>query len=297
VTSGATEALGAAILATVTPGDEVLLIQPMYDAYLPLVRRAGGTARFVTLHPPEWRLTREALEAAIGPRTRLILFNNPLNPAARAFDRAELELLADFCVAHDLVAICDEVWEHVLFDGRAHIPLIGLPGMRERTIKIGSAGKIFSLTGWKVGFVVAAPTLLQPVARAHQFLTFTTPPALQRAVACGLAKPAAFFAEEAARYQQSRDRLARLLRDGGYAVLPSEGTYFLNVDLAASGIAESDEQFCRRIVRSHKVAAIPLSPFYAEQPARSLVRLCFAKHDATLDEAARRLIAARQQPL
>jgi len=292
VTSGATEAIAAALLALISPGDEVLLIQPMYDAYLPLVQRAGGAARFVTLRPPEWRLTREALEAAIGPQTRVLMLNNPLNPAARAFDRQELGLLADFCIAHDLIAICDEVWEHILFDGRTHVPLIGLPGMSGRTIKIGSAGKIFSLTGWKVGFVVAAPRLLEPIARAHQFLTFTTPPALQHAVADGLTKPASFFAGESARYQRSRDRLAALLSAGGYVVLPSEGTYFLTVDLAASGITEGDASFCRRIIKTHKVAAIPLSPFYAEQALRSVVRLCFAKRDATLDEAARRLIAA-----
>jgi aspartate/methionine/tyrosine aminotransferase len=293
VTSGATEAIAAALLALISPGDEVLLIQPMYDAYQPLVERAGGIARFARLDPPGWRLTRDAIEAAITPATRIVLFNNPLNPAARAFDRDELETLAQICVEHDLIAICDEVWEHVLFDGRTHIPLIGLPGMAERTVKIGSAGKIFSLTGWKVGLVVAAPALHAVIARAHQFMTFTTPPALQAAVAYGLAKPAEHFAAMRAAFQRSRDRLVAALTAGGYGLLPSDGTYFVNVDLRASGVDETDRAFCQRLVKDHGVAAIPLSPFYAERPVDHLVRLCFAKSDATLDEAARRLIAGR----
>jgi N-succinyldiaminopimelate aminotransferase len=295
VTSGATEAIAASLLALISPGDEVLLIQPMYDAYQPLVERAGGIARFARLDPPQWRLTREAIEAAITPATRIILFNNPLNPAARAFDRTELETLAQVCVAHDLIAVCDEVWEHVLFDGRAHVPLIALPGMAERTVKIGSAGKIFSLTGWKVGFVLAAPALHAVIARAHQFMTFTTPPALQVAVAYGLAKPADHFATMRADYQRSRDRLAAALTAGGYGLLPSDGTYFLNVDLRASGVDEPDRLFCKRLVEEHKVASIPLSPFYAEHPVDHLVRLCFAKSDDTLDEAAQRLIAGRRR--
>jgi aspartate/methionine/tyrosine aminotransferase len=291
VTSGATEAIAASLLALISPGDEVLLIQPMYDAYQPLVERAGGIARFARLDPPGWRLTREAIEAALTPATRIVLLNNPLNPAARAFDRAELETLAQICIEHDLIAICDEVWEHLLFDGRVHVPLITLPGMADRTVKIGSAGKIFSMTGWKVGFIVAAPDLHAVIARAHQFLTFTTPPALQAAVAFGLGKEAAHFAAMRARYQASRDRLAGALAAGGYAVLPADGTYFLNVDLRASGATEPDRLFCKRLVEQHRVASIPLSPFYAEQPVDHLVRLCFAKNDDTLDEGARRLIA------
>jgi N-succinyldiaminopimelate aminotransferase len=239
VTSGATEAIAASILALVEPGDEVVLIQPFYDAYPPLVRQAGGIARFVSLAPPEWRLTEAALAQAFGPKTRLVIFNNPMNPAARVFDAQELELLAAFCRRFDVTAICDEVWEHVTFDGRRHIPLIGLPGMAERTVKIGSAGKMFSLTGWKVGFVCAAPRLLSAIAKAHQFLTFTTPPNLQAAVAYGLGKDEAYFEGMRAEYQRGRDRLAKALTDGGWVVLPSEGAYFLCVDLEASASAAS----------------------------------------------------------
>lgn len=294
ITSGATEALAASLLAVVSPGDEVILLEPMYDAYLPLVRQAGGVARFVTIRPPEWRLPLDAIEAAITSATRAIVLNNPLNPAARAFDRQELEGLAALCTRHDHVAICDEVWEHVVFD-RCHIPLIGLPGMAERTVKIGSAGKIFALTGWKVGFVIAAPRLLEPIARAHQFMTFTTPPNLQAAVAYGLGKEPAFFDESRAALGRSRDRLSAALAAGGFVVLPSEGTYFIVVDLAASGIAGEDRELCRRMVEEAGVAAIPLSALYASgQAPMGHVRLCFAKEDTVLDQAAERLVAWRK---
>ncbi len=289
VTSGATEAIAAALLALVSPGDEVLLFQPAYDAYAPLVRRAGGVPRFVTLRPPLWRLEEAEIKTAIGPRTRLVVFNNPLNPTARVFGADEVAMLARLCVKHDLIAICDEVWEHVIFDGRRHIPLLGEPGMAERSVKIGSAGKIFSLTGWKVGFVMAAPALLAPIARAHQFLTFTTPPNLQTAVAYGLGKDDAYFAGMRGDYQRSRDRLATALGNAGFAVIPSEGSYFLCVDLPASGITEDDRGFCLRLIREAGVGAIPLSPLYETQHVRSIIRLCFAKQDATIDEAAARL--------
>ncbi|MDR7035333.1 aspartate/methionine/tyrosine aminotransferase [Methylobacterium sp. BE186] len=288
VTSGATEALAGALLALIEPGDEVVLFAPLYDAYLPLVRRAGGVPRIVTLRPPAFGLDADALAAAFGPRTKAVLLNNPLNPSATMFSRADLELLAGFCRRHDAVAICDEVWEHVVFDGRAHIPLIGLPGMRERTVKIGSAGKIFSLTGWKVGFVMAAPPLMRVLAKAHQYLTFTTPPNLQEAVAYGLAKDEAYFTGMRRDFARSRDRLADGLGSLGLTVLPSAATYFLNVDVAPLGIAD-DVAFCETLVRRHGVASIPVSAFYAEDPVRNLVRLCFAKSDATIDAALERL--------
>jgi aspartate/methionine/tyrosine aminotransferase len=218
VTSGATEALAGALLALIEPGDEVVLFQPMYDAYLPLVRRAGGVPRFVTLRPPHWAFTEEDLAAAFSDRTRVVLFNNPLNPAGVVYDRSALELLARFCAKHDAVALCDEVWEHVVFDGGAHLPLIAIEGMRERTVKIGSAGKIFSLTGWKVGFVCAAPRLMKALAKAHQFITFTTPPNLQSAVAYGLGKEDSYFSSMRAAFQRSRDRFSQGLAERGFSV-------------------------------------------------------------------------------
>lgn len=287
VTSGATEALAGALLALIEPGDEVVLFEPMYDAYLPLVRRAGGVPRFVTLQPPYFQLTEEALAQAFSPKTRVVLFNNPLNPTGTVFDGDQLALLARFCVQHDAIALCDEVWEHIVFDGRRHRSLLSLPEMRDRTIKIGSAGKIFNLTGWKVGFVCAAPAIMRVLAKAHQFLTFTTPPNLQAAVAYGLSKDDAFFETLRADLQRSRDRFAAGLEGLGFTVIPSQGTYFLNIDIAALG--EDDVSFCRRLVTEHGVAAIPVSAFYADAAVRSVVRFCFAKRDETLDAALTRL--------
>ena len=294
VTSGATEALAGALLALLTPGDEVVLFQPMYDAYLPLVQRAGGVAKFVTLKPPRWTFEESDLEAAITSRTRVVLFNNPLNPAGVVYDRAALEPLARVCVKHDLVAICDEVWEHVIFDERRHTPLIALEGMRERCVKIGSAGKIFSLTGWKVGLVCAAPPLLRVLARAHQFITFTTPPNLQSAVAYGLTKDDSYFVEMRAAFQRSRDRFSQGLIERGFTVLPCAGTYFLNIDISGLGIGD-DFVFCTDMAMRHGVAAIPISAFYARDAVRSIVRFCFAKSDATLDGALTRLESMARQ--
>jgi aspartate/methionine/tyrosine aminotransferase len=294
ITSGATEALADCFLALLSPGDEAVLFQPMYDSYAPMVRRAGATPRLVRLTPPAFRLDRAALEAAFGPKTRVVVLNNPLNPSATISREEDLALLAEFCVRHDAVAVCDEVWEHIVFDGRAHRPLIAAPGMRERCVKIGSAGKMFALTGWKVGFVCAAPPLTGVIAKAHQFNTFTTAPSLQAAVAWGLDNSEAWFAAMPGALAASRDRLTDALRREGFAVLPSEGTYFLNVDLAGSGIAEGDVDFAMRAVKDAGIAVIPVSAFYEEDPVTTLVRLCFSKRDATLDEGAARLAKARE---
>lgn len=287
VTSGATEALAGALMALVRPGDEVVLFEPMYDAYLPLVRRAGGVPRFVTLKPPHFRIEEAALAEAFSGRTRVVVLNNPLNPSATVFSEEDLALLGAFCRRYDAVAVCDEVWEHVIFDGRRHVPLMGLPGMGERTVKIGSAGKIFGLTGWKVGFVMAPEPLMRVLSRAHQFLTFTTPPNLQEAVAYGLSKPDAYFEGMRTELGRSRDRLAAGLSGLGLTVLPSAGTYFLTIDVAALGTG--DTAFCETLVREHGVAAIPVSAFYAQGTVTNLVRFCFAKTDATLDAAIDRL--------
>ncbi|MBM6580631.1 aminotransferase [Microvirga sp. BT689] len=291
VTSGATEALAGAILGIVEPGDEVVLFEPMYDAYLPLVRLAGGVPKFVTLQPPHFRLTEEALAQAFSPKTKAVVFNNPLNPTATTFSDEDLNLLADFCRRFDAIAISDEVWEHVVFDGRRHRPILALDGMRERSVKIGSAGKIFSLTGWKVGFVCAAPPIMKVLAKSHQFLTFTTAPNLQHAVAYGLAKDDAYFESMRKNFARSRDRFTDGLQTLGFDVIPSQGTYFVNVDIAPLG--ESDDvAFCRRLVTEHGVAAIPVSAFYAEGAVKNVVRFCFAKKDSTLDAGLERLARA-----
>ncbi|MCW5683071.1 MAG: aminotransferase [Pseudolabrys sp.] len=289
ITSGATEALAGALMALIEPGDEVVLFQPLYDAYLPLVQRAGGVPKFVRLEPPHWRFTDEMLERAFSPKTKVVLFNNPLNPTGTVYVREDLERLAAFCQRYDAIAVCDEVWEHVIFDGRAHLPLIAVDGMRDRCVKVGSAGKIFSLTGWKVGFVCAAPQVLRVLAKAHQYITFTTPPNLQAAVAYGLAKSDDYFTTMRADFQRSRDRFADGLCALGFPTLDAQGTYFINVDLAPLGLNQDDEAFCKRLVTEYKVAAIPVSAFYAHDPIRSVVRFCFAKRDATLDAALEKL--------
>ena len=289
VTSGATEALAAAIFALVSPGDEVVMFPPVYDAYLPLVQRAGGMARFVQLEPPDWKISAEALAAVGSGKTKLVILNNPLNPTGTMASQDELAMVADFCIAHDAIAIADEVWEHVIFDGAAHTSLMSLPGMRERTVKIGSAGKIFSLTGWKVGWMCAAPSIASVLAKAHQFLTFTTPPNLQTAAAYGLGKDISYFKTMQSDFAKSRDYLASGLTALGYAVLPSKATYFLSVDLTASGISQTDTDFCETLVRDHGVAAIPVSAFYPQDPVTNIVRLCFAKDQATLNSALERM--------
>ncbi len=247
----------------------------------------------VRLTPPQWRFTRADLEAAFSDRTQLVVLNNPLNPTGSCFAEDDLALLAEFCVAHDTVALCDEVWEQVVFDGARHRPLMTFPGMRERCVKIGSAGKMFALTGWKVGWLAAAPQLSATLSKAHQFLTFTTAPNLQRAVAWGLDHCQDWFGLMPRRLAASRDRLAEGLTREGFKTLTSDGTYFLNIDLTASGVMEDDLGFCFRCVREAGVAGIPVSTFYEKDPVRNVMRLCFAKRDETLDAGVERLARAR----
>ena len=293
VTSGATEALAAAILATVEPGDEVIVFTPAYDAYEPLIRRAGGLPVEVALQPPGWRIERSALEAAISPSTRAIIFNNPHNPTGRLFDREELAAIAEFAVINDLIVISDEVWEHILLDGQSFTPIAALPGMAGRTLKCGSAGKIFSLTGWKIGWLVASAELATLAARAHQFLTFASAPNLQAAVAYGLNEGDAWLQPMRDRFARARDRMAAGLEAAGYAVLPSASTYFMCVDLAASGISLDDEAFASQAVAEAGVAVVPLSPFAEQHPPRHMIRLCFAKRDETIDAGVEAMTKAR----
>ena len=294
VTSGATEALAATILALVRPGDEVILVPPIYDAYLPLVRRAGGIVRLVGLEPPHWGLDVAALAAAITPRTRCLILNTPNNPTGTMLDRETLEGIGALCQRHGLTLICDEVWEGMVWDGASPVSALAVPALRERTVKIGSAGKIFSLTGWKIGWAVAAPPLADAIAAQHQFLTFTTATLLQWAVAEGLALPPEWHEAHRARYTRARTRFVDGLTSAGYAVLPNSATWFVNIDLAASGIPLEDVAFCERMIAEAGVAAIPVSAFYPEQAERHYVRLCFAKQDDTLDKAVQQLAAFRR---
>ncbi|MGH7120778.1 MAG: aminotransferase [Acetobacteraceae bacterium] len=289
VTSGATEAITACLMAVLNRGDEVVLIEPLYDTYLPVVKLLGAVPRLVRLVPPRWELPRAELAAAFGPRTKAILFNTPMNPTGKVFTAAELAFIADLLQRHDAYAICDEVYEHITYDGWRHIPLMTLPGLFPRTMRIGSAGKTFALTGWKVGYVTAPAELAQYVAKAHQNLTFTTAPNLQRAVALGLAKDDAYFATLAANLAAQRDRLATGLAGLGMSVLPCRGSYFVIADFSPLGFAGDDAAFCRYITEAAGVAAIPVSAFYDSDAPCHYARFAFCKRASILDEAVQRL--------
>lgn len=289
VTSGATEAITACLMALLDPGDEVVLIEPLYDTYLPVVRLLGAVPRLVRLTPPKWELPRAELAAAFGPRTKAILLNTPMNPTGKIFTTAELAFIADLLQRHDAYAICDEVYEHLTFDGWKHIPLMTLPGLRDRCLRIGSAGKTFSLTGWKVGYITASAPLAAVATRAHQNLTFTTAPNLQRAVAAGLARDDAYFAELASDLAAKRDLLSEGLMQAGFGVLPSRGSYFVIADFAPLGFRGDDVAFCSHITEHAGVTAIPVSAFYEGEPPRHYARFAFCKRPDVLEEAVARL--------
>jgi aspartate/methionine/tyrosine aminotransferase len=292
VTSGATEAITACLMAVLNPGDECVLIEPLYDTYLPVVKLLGAIPKLVRLTPPKWELPRAELAAAFGPKTKAILLNTPMNPTSKVFTAAELAFIADLVQKHDCYAVCDEVYEHLTFDGWKHIPLMTLPGMRERCMRVGSAGKTFSLTGWKIGYVTCDRSLAANVAKAHQNLTFTTPPNLQRGVAVGLAKDDAYFAGLSASLQAKRDRLAAGLARLGFGVLPTQGSYFITTDFRPLGFNGDDVAFCRALTVEAKVTAIPVTAFYSSADAPNhYARFAFCKGDAVLDAALARMEA------
>jgi aspartate/methionine/tyrosine aminotransferase len=293
VTSGATEALAASILALVEPGDEVICVQPLYDAYVPLIERAGGIPVFISLKPPAWDLSIADLAEAITPRTRMILLNTPNNPTGTMLPRATLEAIGQLAEAYDLIVLCDEVWEGMVFDGTPHISPLAIPSLRQRSVKVGSAGKIFSLTGWKIGWAVAAPELAERIAARHQFLTFTTPTPLQWAVADGLSLGRDWLSAHAARYVPGRRALIQGLTEAGYSLLPASATWFVTVDLAASGFTQEDAVVAERLVGEGGVGSIPVSAFYAQNPETRYLRLCFCKTPETLSEAVDRLARFR----
>jgi aspartate/methionine/tyrosine aminotransferase len=295
---GATELLHDALLAVVDPGDEVIVFEPAYDAYVPDILMAGGTPRFVRLAGPDFSFDPAQLAAAFGPRTRALILNSPHNPTGKAFKRDELTLIARLCEQHDVVVISDEVYSEIHFLPEAPIAIATLPGMRERTITIESMGKTFSVTGWKVGWAFASPPLTAALRAVHQFVTFTNSAPFQEALAdvLPLAAENGFFEDLRLAYRARRDRLARVLVEAGLAPLPVDGAYFLLVDVGGTGLGrDGDVAFCRRLVTEIGVAAIPTSVFYRDPAtAPALARFCFAKRDATLDAAAERL--ARLSP-
>ncbi|HMG45570.1 MAG TPA: pyridoxal phosphate-dependent aminotransferase [Acidimicrobiales bacterium] len=289
ITAGATEALAATFLALCETGDEVLTFEPTYDAYDAGANMAGARLRVVTLEPPDYPVDVDALAAAVTPRTRLLLLNSPHNPTGKVFTDDELAAIARLCVTHDLIAVTDEVYEHITFDGRVHRPLATLPGMAERTLTISSAGKTFSFTGWKVGWACGRPELVAAVRTAKQFLTYVNAAPFQHAVVTGLGLDDAAFAGLAADLQAKRDVLCAGLREAGFTVHPPGGTYFVTADIRPLG-SDDGMAFCRALPERCGVVAVPNQVFYADQErGRHLVRFAFCKRLEVLTEAAERL--------
>jgi N-succinyldiaminopimelate aminotransferase len=292
VTAGATEAIAATVLSLCGPGDEVVTFEPYYDSYAAVVALAGATRRVVPLRPPGWTFDPDELARAVTPSTRLLLLNSPHNPTGRLFGPDDLAVIARLCVEHDLVAVTDEVYEHLVFDG-THVPLATLPGMRDRTARISSAAKTFAVTGWKVGWVSAPPQLTRAIRSVKQFLTFGNGTPFQHAVAGGLGLGDGFFTGAAAELRSRRDRLCGGLARLGWDVLEPAGTYFATVDvgrLAPAGDGADGWTFCRALAREHRVAAVPMAAFYDDAEAgRRLVRFAFCKRPEVLDEALARL--------
>jgi aspartate/methionine/tyrosine aminotransferase len=288
VTCGCTEALAASMLGLINPGDEVVLIEPFYDAYPADLAMAGAVPRFVTVRPPDFVLDPDELRAAFGPKTRAILFNNPHNPTGRVFTDAELSLIAELCIENDAIAVCDEVYEEMVYE-RPHRRLATHPDMWPRTLTLSSLGKTFSLTGWKVGWAIGPADLSAGLRSAHQFLTFTTPTPVQHGAAAALHPPEGFYEAMRSGYREKRDLLAKGLEEIGFEVFVPEGTYFLMARHSGFGLGD-DRAFCRHLVTEAGVAAIPPSVFYATPGEGSeLVRFAFCKDEETLSRAIDRM--------
>ncbi|MFT6558540.1 MAG: aspartate/methionine/tyrosine aminotransferase [Sneathiella sp.] len=290
ITSGATEALNDSLMALIEPGDEVVLFEPLYDCYLPLVLRAGGIPKFVRLDPPHWTLDADRLAEAFSEKTKLVLLNTPMNPTGKVFNLDELQMITDRVLENDAYVVCDEVYEHIVFGLSRHIPIATFPGMGERTVRIGSAGKTFSLTGWKVGYVTGCTEMIARIAKAHQFVTFTTPPALQHAVAYGLNKDDDYYETLREDMQAKRNFMKFGLESAGLQTADCDGTYFINADIRASGFKGTDAEFCQLIIEQAGVAALPVSAFYTSDNAVDhFVRFCFCKKEQVLSDAVSRL--------
>lgn len=294
VTAGATEAIAASLLALVEVGDEVVMFEPYFDAYAGCAAMSGATRKVVTLNPPDYWFNFDALREAVTDKTRILLLNSPHNPTGKVFTRDELESIAEICVERDLIVISDEVYEHLTFDDNQHIPIATLPGMRDRTITISSAGKTFSFTGWKIGWACAPAPLLNAVRNAKQFLTYVNGAPFQHAIAFALSLPDHYYAELATDLQKRRDQLCEGLERVGFDVFSPGGTYFVTADISLLGEADGLE-FCRRLPVRCGVVAVPNIAFYDNEAAgRSLVRFAFCKKPEVLDEAIGRLMVLKR---
>lgn len=289
ITHGATEAIFATIMGLVNPGDEVIMFEPFYDSYVPSTQFAGGTPRYYTLRPPNWEIDPDALEALFNDKTKLIMINTPHNPTGKVFSQAEYDLIARLCQKYDVIAVMDEVYEHIVFDDAQHLTMANQPRMRDRTVTISSLGKTFSATGWKVGWAVASPEISTAIFRAHQFVTFCGAAPLQEATAFALETSNDYYAQLAADYQQKRDLLVGVLNEIGLDPINPKGTYFVMVDISQLPF-EDDVAFCKHLTKEVGVAAIPPSAFFANPADGSgLARFTFCKKNETLEKAAKRL--------
>ena len=294
VTCGSTEAMIGALMAVTDPGDEVVIFEPFYENYGPDTILSGAQPRFVTLHPPaaskgEWSFDEKELRAAINQHTRAIIVNTPNNPTGKVFTRAELELIRDLCVEFDVVAITDEIYQHIIYDGTEHVSLASLDGMRERTITINGMSKTYSVTGWRVGWAVAPPVLTSAIRKVHDFLTVGAAAPLQDAGAAALMLPESYYADLAEGYRQRRDKLVPALEKAGFRTFCPRGAYYVMTDISAFGFSD-DVTFCKYLVSEIGVAAVPGSSFYNDpKNGAKQVRFAFCKKDATLEEAAKRL--------
>jgi aminotransferase len=277
------------MLACVDPGDEVIVFEPFYENYGPGAILAGASPAYVPLRPPAWSFDRDRLAAAFSNRTRAVVINTPMNPTGKVFTRDELSFIADLCQRWDVVAISDEIYEHIVFDGAEHVPMATLPGMAERTVTISGLSKTYSVTGWRVGWAIAPATLSDGIRKMHDFLTVAAPTPLQHAGAAALGMPDGYYQVMAAEYQRLRDRLVDVLEGHGFVCFQPRGAYYLMTDISSFGFAD-DVEFARYLVRDVGVATIPGSSFYADaRDGAALVRFCFSKREATIREAESRL--------
>jgi aspartate/methionine/tyrosine aminotransferase len=289
VCCGATETMMATLLATVDAGDEVIVFEPFYENYGPDAIVSGAVPRYVTLHEPDWRFDPDELSAAFGPKTRAIIINSPNNPTGKVFSRGELMTIARLCQQWDVLAITDEIYEHIVYDGHAHVPMAAIDGMADRTITINGLSRTFSVTGWRVGWAISPPAVTGAIRKLHDFLTVGAPAPLQQAGAAALASPDAYYTELAADYRRRRDMLVEILTRHRFHCFVPDGAYYVMTDISAFGFPD-DVEFAKHLVEHVGVAAVPGSSFYRDAArGRTKLRFCFSKRDETMHEADRRL--------
>ena len=289
VCCGSTEGMIATLLGTTNPGDEIIVFEPYYENYHPDTLLCGATRKLVTLRAPDWTFDPDELRRAFSSRTKAIILNTPNNPTGKVFTRAELVYIASLCQEFDALAITDEIYEHILYDGTEHIPIISLPGMRERSVLINSMSKTYSVTGWRVGWVLAAPDLTDSIRKVHDFLTVGAASPLQQAGILALAAPDSYYTDLSAHYVQRRDRILSILEARGFRCIKPHGAYYVMADISAFGFA-NDIAFVRHLIENIGVAAVPGSSFFENpQNGSQLIRFCFCKKEETLEQARERL--------